>query len=409
MILALWLACASQAPPTSGPASPAGWSEAERALILSLSPLPPLPPSPGNPVADDPRAVQLGRAIFLDAGFSADGAVACATCHRPERYFTDGLPLAKGLGLGGRNAPTVVGSQWGAWFFWDGRADSLWAQALGPLESPVEHGFDRVRAARRVAERYTAEYEALFGPLPDLDPAAGFPAFGRPNPGDPAGPDHSAWTAMGEAQQQAVRTVFANLGRAVEAYERTLLPQESPFDRYAAALAQGDPGGGGALTPSQARGLELFVGDAGCINCHNGPLFADDAFHNLGLPQVANGGLDMGRAVGARRLLASEFNCASPTSGAADCPELRYLNPEFPDFIMAFKTPTLRNVAETGPYMHDGRFATLAEVLAFYQELPGEPTLGHRELTLQPLRLPPEDLQALEDFLRSLTGPPPAP
>ncbi|MCB9759294.1 MAG: cytochrome-c peroxidase [Alphaproteobacteria bacterium] len=406
-IIAVLLACGS-APDPSTPQQPGGWSPAERALIASIAGVPELPPSPTNRVADDPDAATLGSDLFFDVRLSGNGEVSCATCHDPGHYFADPKPLSEGLGQTTRHAPTIVGAQWAAWLFWDGRADSLWSQAQGPLESAAEHGTNRLEIAHLVATHYRDRYEALFGPLPPLEDRARFPVEGRPDPGFINGPDHKAWIAMTEADQDAVNRVFANVAKAIEAFERTLLPGENALDRYAAALQAGDPTGGGHLTDAQERGLSLFIGDAGCINCHNGPMLTDDAFHNLGLPIPEGKAPDMGRAVGARLVLDAPFNCQSAYSDAEDCPELRYLNPDFPDFITAFKTPTLRNVAETAPYMHDGRFAALTDVLAFYQVLPGKPAFGHRELTLEPLRLSQADLDALEAFLGALTGPPPS-
>ncbi len=407
ILLSLLLAC-------GGPSSSGGPTAAETTLtarelaqVMSLSPLPERPPSPSNRVADNADAAALGLAMFFDVRLSSNGAVSCATCHQPARHYTDGERVAKGVAVGKRNTPTLIGGMYSSWQFWDGRADTIWSQALGPIESPLEHNLDRVRVAHHVFNHYRAPYEALFGPMPPLDDRARFPEFGCPNPGEPQGPDHLQWTAMSEADQRAVNEVFANVGKVMEAFQRTLTPQPSNFDRYVAAVRAGDATGGGHLSREAEAGLRLFVGEASCVLCHNGPNLADDAFHSLGLPTTPSEGLDMGRAVGARRVLTAEFNCAGPYSDTTDCPELRYLNPEFPDFILAFKTPSLRHVAQTAPYMHDGRFKTLDEVLNFYSTLPGEPPLGHRELTLRPLKLNESEIAALTAFLESLSAPSP--
>ena len=158
------------------------WSAEERSVIasLSLSELGPLPPDPSNRVADDPRAVALGRAIFSDTRFSADGTVSCASCHLPDRQFQDDLPLGRGMGTTGRRTMPIAGMAYSPFLFWDGRKDSLWSQALGPMESPVEHGGDRTQYAHLVAKAYRAAYEELFGGLPDLaDPATPRRAGGR--------------------------------------------------------------------------------------------------------------------------------------------------------------------------------------------------------------------------------------
>ncbi len=357
-------------------------------------------PDPSNAVADHPGAAALGQQLFFDAALSTSGGVSCATCHQPARGFTDGLVRGRGVGEAARHTPSVVGSQGGAWLFWDGRADSLWMQALGPIENDAEMASDRVSVVQRIATAYRAPFEAVFGPLPDW---GSLPARGRPDATDPALVD--AWRAMTPDQQDAVNRVFSQVGKAIAAYERRLVPQDAPFDRYADALAAGDPNGGGHLNPAAQRGLALFLREGGCVNCHNGPLLTDRSFHNLGLPEPGNG-YDPGRTQGAMAVASSPFNCAGPYSDAKDCPELRYLNPTFPDFVSAFKTPTLRGVTQTAPYMHHGGLADLDAVLTFYSELPGQPLAGHRELTLRPLGLTPEQRTDLIAFLGALDGGP---
>lgn len=370
-MLLLLLACAE----------PVGWTEAERATILSLSPVPAPAPSPTNRVADDPAAVRLGEALFFDEGLSIDGQTSCASCHLPGLHFTDGERVATALGTGTRNTPSIETVAWGTWYFWDGRADSAWAQATGPLLNPVEMGATPEHVRERLRSTHAAGVTEVFGAVAD----------------DPT-----------DALVQA--------GKALEAYQRTLGPKAAPFDRYVAQLKAGSDGD--ALTPEEKSGLRLFVGEAGCVNCHHGPLFTDQSFHNLGLPNVPSGGIDPGRARGAGEVGVDALNCRSrhadrpagalegEPSGPANepCPELRYLDPSFPDWAAAFKTPSLRNVAGTGPYMHDGQFDTLAAVLAFYDRLPGKPLVGHRELTLEPLALSASELAALEAFLRTLSA-----
>lgn len=396
-----------------GQANDTPWTAPELRLILSLSPPPTLANSAGNRFADDDRAARLGQKLFFDKGLSRNGQIACATCHEPARFFTDGRARAKGAAETNRNAPTVMGTQNLPFVFHDGRKDSLWAQALGPLESDAEHAFDRTAAARHLAARYRTEYEAVFGLLPSQAEIAALPAEARPRPLDSTHPQARAWAAMAEAQRSAVTRAFVNIGKAIEAYERKLLPRPAPFDAYASALRRGDADAARLLSAPARQGLRVFIGAGGCVNCHNGPLLTDMAFHNLGLPSPPSViGVDGGRSVGADQVRRDEFRCgtqwsdATPTAGA--CLELRYLNPQFEDFLGAFRTPTLRNVARTGPYMHAGQFATLAEVVGFYQTLPGRAQVGHRELTLQrlPRGVQAEDLVA---FLESLTGPLPEP
>lgn len=356
------------------PREPAPWSAAELELIYSLSPVGPVPPSPGNAVADDERAARLGQRLFFDQGLSRTGTIACATCHQPERYFTDGRERARGLGRLERHTPSVVGAAWFAFLNWDGSRDSIWAQALGPLEDPREMGLAREGVVRRVGEAWREEYEALFGPLPEL------------------------------GQRAEVERAFANVGKALEAYQRRLVPGESAFDRYVRALRAGDREGGGHLSPEARQGLRLFLGEGQCVNCHHGPLLSNGQFHNLGLPRPDTGLVDEGRARGARRVKEDPFRCGGAYSDTERCEELRYLEPSFPDFVGAFRTPSLRNVARTAPYMHGGQLRTLEEVVAFYRSQPGQPAVGHRDLLLAriPRALATRPLVA---FLESLSGP----
>lgn len=384
------------------------WSADELRLIQSLSPIPAPLPSPGNRFADDAGAVDLGHRLFFDARMSASGKVSCATCHVPGQYFTDGKPVAEGVGFTDRHAPSVMGSQGSPFQFWDGRKDSLWSQAMGPIESDVEHDFTRAGVAHHIFAHYRPAYEAIFGAMPPLGDSQRFPKQARPHQFDDAHPEHKAWMAMAPADRKAINQVFANVGKALEAYERKLLPQPAPFDAYAAALKAGDANGGGHLSAEARRGLRAFIGRAQCVNCHNGALFTDRGFHNLGLPEnKAASGIDMGRTNGADEVKKDIFSCGGAFSDQRSCDELRFLDPRFEDFLGAFKTPTLRNVAKTAPYMHRGQFKTLAEVISFYQRLPGKPQVGHRDLILKQIdpTVPPAELIA---FLKSLTGPLPA-
>lgn len=389
------------------PADDAPWTTAERRLLSSLAALPAAPPpSPGNRVADNEAAASLGHALFFDTRLSSNGQVACATCHQPQHYFTDGLRVSKGVGEVTRNAPTLIGAQSLPFLFHDGRKDSVWSQALGPLEAAPEHGFDRAAVAHVVAAHYRAPYEAIFGPLPPLSDTTRFPAHARPVPLEESHPHHVAWVAMLPDDQTAVNTVFANVGKALEAYQRKLWPQPAPFDAYVHALERNDAAAAATYPEPARRGLRAFVGKAQCVNCHNGPLFTDGGFHNVGAPPPSadKTRIDIGRSQGAQQVKQDEFRCGSKWSDATKCDELRFLNPKFEDFLGAFKTPTLRNVAQTAPYFHAGQFATLDEVLTFYRSLPGQPQIGHRELVLSLLdpSLSQADLLA---FLHTLTGP----
>ncbi len=380
--------------------NPGEWTPAEREQLLTLRLDTSLQADPTNRWGEDAAAARFGQSLFFDAGLTPSGTVACVSCHRSDRYFEDGQVLSRGVGVAGRHTPTVVGSQFGPWQFWDGRVDSQWAQALGPIENPDEMGSNRMFLARQVIQEYGPEYQAIFGELPDFSDASRFPEHAMPGRNAES---EAAWQGMSESDRQLVNQTVSDIGKAIAAYERRLMPQEAPFDRYLDALEAGTPSD--HLDESQIRGLSLFLREGNCVSCHNGPLLTDRGFHNLGLPEPKKG-YDAGRQTGAALVAVGEFNCESPFSDAKDCPELRYLNPQFPDFQSAFKTPSLRQVAETAPYMHHGELATLEDVLVFYSDLPGEPASGHRELILRPLHFSPEQRQDLAHFLESLTGGP---
>jgi len=393
------------------------WDDAELALLFSLSPLPGLPPSEGNRFAEDERAALLGRHLFFDTRLSNDGATSCATCHKPALYFTDGQALAVGAGSLTRHTPGLIGCQWADFFFWDGRVDSMWAQALMPIEGEIEMASTRLHSAHVVFDHYRAPYEEVFGLLPPLDDLGRFPAEGRPVPGAPQHPHAAAWSGMTGEDRETVTRIYVNIGKAIEAYERLLLPEPAPFDAYVAALQAGDHAEDDLLSDAAKRGLAAFIGPAGCVNCHSGPLFSDFNFHNIGLHPVnfdedapieeSLADIDRGRAVGAWKVLANPFRSDGRYGDAEINEELEFLTPDFADFEGAFRTPTLRNIARTAPYGHGGQFDTLEEVVEWYRTLPLTPMIGHRDLVLGLFDrdVATKDLVA---FLQSLTGPPPA-
>src|SRR5439155_18807774 len=264
--------------------------------IYRRSPLGELPPEAVSRIAESAPAAGLGQSLFFDRRLSANGEVACASCHQPARGFTDGQAVARGLLPGTRNTPTLLNAAFNRWFFWDGRADSLWSQALQPLEGPREEGGDRLHIAHLVAADAVlgAAYQRVFGKLPPLADTARFPPHARPDP-DPRAPMAEAWQAMAPADRTEVNRVFSNLGKAIAAYERKLVSGASPFDIYVEGLRAGDPAKTAALSPAASRGLKLFVGAANCGSCHTGPALSDGEFHNLGLP-LSPGEEDRGRA-----------------------------------------------------------------------------------------------------------------
>lgn len=351
---------------------PDGWSDEGVVVLrsLSLESLPDLLPDPTNAVADDPRAIEFGRKLFFDTRFSANGAISCATCHQPERRFTDGLPKGVAIGMSKRNTPSIVGTAYSPWLYWDGRRDSQWSQALSPLEDPNEHATNRLTIIALVVEdkEYWRSYKSLFGEASSVD------------------------------------TMFSNLGKAIAAFERTIMPTASRFDEYVAAVVVGDKEQQATLfTEEETRGLRLFIGEANCTQCHNGPLFTNNEFHNTGLINSEGEVPDKGRVVGVREVLEEPFNCRSPVSDdrAHNCAELDFTRTG-PELIGAFRTPSLRNLENTAPYGHKGQIATLADMLAHYNAAP-DAMIGHNEA--KPLGLSKRELGHLEAFLNTLSAP----
>lgn len=385
------------------------WSADELRTIASLNvhKLAPAPTDPSNAVEHLPAAQALGKRLFNDTRLSSNGAVSCASCHAPDKQFQDGLPVGKGVGLGSRRAMPIVGAGHSPWLFWDGRKDSVWSQALGPLEDGVEHGGNRTRLARVLATHYRSEYEALFGRLPDF---AGFPQDAGPF-GNAA--EQSRWGALPPERRTEVSRVFANLGKAIAAYEKTLAYGPAPFDRYADALTGKDSTAQQALNAREINGLRLFIGKGQCVTCHNGPLLTDQHFHNTGVPPRDPQRPDRGRAAALAKVQQDEFNCLGPFSDAKPeaCQELAYMVNDPAGLEAAFKTPSLRNVAMRPPYMHAGQLANLEEVVSHYANAPPA-ALGHSELAhgqsahkeRKPITLSEQDVKDVAAFLGTLTG-----
>ncbi len=304
--------------------------------------LPPVPIPADNPPTED--MIALGRMLYYDKHLSADDTVACSNCHNPDLYFTDGRPVSLGVGgkTGTRNAPTVLNAAYQPVQFWDGRATSLEDQAGGPIQNPVE-----MNQAHDVMV-------AKIGKLTDY---------------------HSSFVKSFGPGPISVTKVE----KAIASFERTLVSGNSPFDKYQYG------GDKTAMSESAIRGLAIFSDKtrANCIKCHTiedkFALFSDGKFHNIGVGMDANGDpKDQGR-----------FN---ETHLDAD--------------RGAFRTPTLRNVAKTAPYMHDGSLKTLKDVVDFY--VGGGTSNAHLDKDIKEIKLNGQERADLVAFLGSLTGEMPA-
>ncbi len=351
------------------------WTGAEIKILKSLwiESLPPLPNDSSNAYSDNAGSALLGEEIFYDSRFSANGKIACSNCHLPTYSFTDDLPLARGMATTGRRSMPFLGLAYSRYFFWDGRKDSLWSQALGPPESRAEHGISRTACANLIFKYYRSRYEEIFGPMPKIDEES-CPTGAIPDPADPEG--YRSWQGMTEKKRQEVNRIFVNMGKAIAAFVGRVVPAPARFDRYVEAVLKKDAAGMAILGRDEQLGLKLFIDKerAKCINCHNGPLFTNGIFHNIGVSEQGEGEYDRGRAVGIKLMQKDPFNCLSEYSDAEpdQCKALKLVPVEIREtgdkMEGAFKTPSLRNVAARPPYMHDGSQATLAEVMKFYAD-----------------------------------------
>ena len=382
------------------------WNEDDIRVLsrLWIGSLPETPPGNSNAVANNPDAVKLGKKIFFDNRFSANGQVSCSSCHNPGLYFTDGLETAMGIETVTRNAPTIVGAAYNTWFFHDGRADSLWAQAMGPLEHPFEHGGNRSQYAHIVFADASmrAQYEKLFGPMPDLKDKNRFPVNAGPVANRAA---KKAWKKMKADDRKAITRVFVNIAKTIAAYERKLKPAASKFDQYIEAAINKDKAKMSQLfSDDELAGLRTFISKGNCMICHNGPMLTDNSFHNIATPPRNVQRYDFGRSKGVHRVKKSKFNCLGEYNDAKEknCDELKYLVVHQEETMAAFKTPSLRNVSKTAPYMHGGQYKTLSEVMKHYSEPPST-KVGMSDLL--PVLLTETDLKQLEAFLRTLDSP----
>ena len=365
-------------------------------LVLSANAaplgLPEVPIPMDNPQTED--KIKLGETLFHDPRFSIDGKVSCATCHGREKAFTDHLPLSKGFTdkkgtrMGTRNAPTVINSAYYTSQFWDGRVPSLEEQSKFPPINPVEgglHSWDHLVDMLKKDDFYKKEISKVFG----IEPSA---------------------------------ITIEHFAKAIASFERTIISGNSKFDRY---MYGGEKD---ALNEQEKRGLDLFLGQGRCVSCHTisqtHALFTDNQMHNLGIGFKALGGRSQEVAKEYIGLLAKQKEKVKDKAGnkadnlAAD--ELVLSEKRFSelgrlaitheaDDMGAFKTVTLRNIAKTGPYMHDGSLSSLEEVIAWYnlggKLNPNDPDTPFLDGGIRPLNLSGEQMMDLVAFMKALTSP----
>lgn len=348
-------------------------SETEVAQTLRHGPWPTAPGTdPSNRVSGNPNAVALGEVLFSDPILSRDASMSCSSCHQPERDFTDGLARAEGRETLDRNTQALWNLSGQRWFGWSGDSDNLWAQNITPLLNPLEMGHDIASLQTTLANsRYGTDFEALFGPID---------------------------------QQTPVETVV-NVSKVLAAYIETLRTGRTSFDRFRDALDRADMDEASQYPQAAQRGLRVFLG-GNCAFCHSGPMFTNGEFHDAGVPYfLEQGRVDPGRAAGLDALADSPFTLDGTytddpeKTGAWAVRNVRFQHGNFG----IFRVPTLRRVARTGPYMHDGSLPDLSSVVQHYNHINMERLHSDGEAILRPLGLTDQEAADLEAFLRTLS------
>ena len=366
-------------------------SAAERAQVLSHGPWPGATPAdPGNRFSGLAAAEALGERLFAEPALSGRGDLACSSCHDPARGFTDGRARAQGIALLDRNTQGLHDLALHRWYGWDGGADSLWAASLRPLLDPREMGASAATVAAAIRQR--PELASL---LAQARAAAGAGAR-APH----ASPDDAD---------------LVDAAKAIGAWLRTLRSPPTAFDAYRDALARDDAAAAARYPAAALRGLRLFIGEARCHFCHVGPAFSNGEFHDIGIPFMpAPGRVDPGRHAGLQRLLRDRHNLIGPfadppapgTAPGRD-PALRTRTVVMQHrHFGEWRTPGLRGLSASAPYMHDGRLPSLEAVIDHYDRIDTERLHADGESLLRPLRLSPRQRADLLAFLRSLDPPP---
>jgi cytochrome c peroxidase len=359
-----------------GVAHAADFTPQEVRAILRHGPWPPAwKPDASNRVSGKPEAIALGEKLFFEPRLSAKGGVLCATCHVPYKGWQDGRARGMGHVEVDRNTQSLFDVRWNRWFGWDGAGDSLWAQSIRPLLDAREMGgSSAAHAAKFVREdaEFSCRYKRVFGAAPPADDEA----------------------------------LLVDIGKALAAFQETLVSGRSAFDDFRDALARDDTAKAAAYPAAARRGLQIFVGKGNCNQCHVGPAFTNGEFHDVGIPHfIRRGEVDAGRHGGIQRLNASRFNLLGSynddRSGSAAI-KTKHVAIDHRNYG-EFKVPGLRNVAQTAPYMHSGRIPTLTEVVRHYSDLNIDRLHLDGEAILKPLKLSEQEVADLVAFLESLT------
>jgi len=354
------------------------FTEAERQAIAAQGPWPmDVPRDPGNELSGLEWAENLGRYLFFNPALSSSGKLSCASCHQANKGFTDGRSQGLGAETGKRNTQGLLNSGLLRWFGWDGGADSLWAASLRPWFSSHEMAADLddasnvLRADKEfisVLNRHLVKNESL-----------------------------SAW-------DNEALVVIA--GKAIGAYVRILNSGPTSFDRYRTALLNNDLQAQNDYPESAQRGLKIFISGANCRACHFGPNFTNSEFHDIGRPFFTGvGEVDPGRFIGIQRVEGDPFSLTG--NYAVDVQtnqQLKTANVKLSQSNWGeWRTPSLRNLTLTAPYMHDGSLPTLRDVVDWYSDFDPNRLHSDGEAILKPLNLNEQQRNDLVAFLESLS------
>lgn len=383
------------------------FTESEREAIFELSPLDTSRlKDPTNRYCGNKNAAEFGQKLFFDKRLSRTGTASCASCHEPSSDWSGGNVTGK-KPRSGRIAPTLTNVGLNRWYNWDGSADSLWSQCIAPIEGAEEFAGTRVELAHTIQREpdLRADYEALFGPIPEIIAPEHLPPQGRPVPMRKRDSDNRYWMSMSEDQRHAVDELLVNTCKAIAAFEGSLISNKSPFDRFVEGLRTDDPKLLSALTAEAKTGLKIFLGKGQCVLCHSGPNFTDGEFHAVGI--TSRGRRDLGRWRGVEIVRKSTFNALGPYSDAEEgkfFPWVQYAT-RIAESKYQYKTPTLRNASLRRRFMHDGRFVSMEQVIRHYEDIDDDRKFGHVEPVLRSLRLTNTERKALIAFIGSLTDP----
>ncbi|USG61616.1 hypothetical protein NBZ79_01320 [Sneathiella marina] len=353
------------------------YNTVEISSILSHGPWPPsISPDPSNRFSGDHNAIKFGNLLFKDQRLSRGNILACASCHQPDRLFMDGVSLNRGHQLLVRHTPSLANLRWATWFGWDGASDNLWAQSIRPILTPAEMDSSAAHVKNLIAN--------------DLALSCGFET-----------------TFSVSAADTDPEELLILVGKALSAYQETLVTAPTEFDTFVSALSQNNRTGMAAYPASAQRGLKIFIGKGRCNLCHFGPLFTNGEFGDIGIPHfVGKGKVDKGRFGGIAQLSNTPYNLLGRYSDGSprDAIRTQHVKSQFRNFG-EFKVPSLRNVADTGPYMHNGSLATLEDVIDHYSEINEDRLHSDGEKILRPLNLTVSEKGDLIAFLQTLSAP----